>query len=147
MVQTSEQLGGQRCRETFGRSCEDFAVGDVYEHRPGRTITQAGNTWFILPTMNTHPLHFDAEHAKATLFAGDTLYAESAVPEKREAKSRPEAGLVEQMKELGLFGATIGQEWGGLGLGRINVAARGVGLADMATRVEAARRLVERNPA
>ncbi len=24
--------------------------------------------------------------------------------------------LVEQMKELGLFGATIGQEWGGLGL-------------------------------
>jgi alkylation response protein AidB-like acyl-CoA dehydrogenase len=26
------------------------------------------------------------------------------------------ADLVEQMKELGLFGATIGQEWGGLGL-------------------------------
>ena len=24
--------------------------------------------------------------------------------------------LVEQMKELGLFGATIGQQWGGLGL-------------------------------
>ena len=26
------------------------------------------------------------------------------------------AEMVEQMKEMGLFGATIGQEWGGLGL-------------------------------
>ena len=68
MVQTSKQLGGQRYRETFGRSYEDFAVGDVYEHRPGRTITQADNTWFTLLTMNTHPLHFDEEYAKATEF-------------------------------------------------------------------------------
>jgi acyl dehydratase len=68
MVQTPKQLGGQRYRETFGRSYEDFAVGDVYEHRPGRTITQADNTWFTLLTMNTHPLHFDEEYAKATEF-------------------------------------------------------------------------------
>jgi acyl dehydratase len=68
MVQTSKQLGGQRYRETFGRSYEDFAVGDVYEHRPGRTITQADNTWFTLMTMNTHPLHFDEEYAKASEF-------------------------------------------------------------------------------
>jgi acyl dehydratase len=68
MVQTSKQLGGQRYRETFGRCYEDFAVGDVYEHRPGRTITQADNTWFTLLTMNTHPLHFDEEYAKATEF-------------------------------------------------------------------------------
>jgi acyl dehydratase len=136
MVQTSKQLGGQRYRETFGRSYEDFAVGDVYEHRPGRTITQADNTWFTLLTMNTHPLHFDEEYAKATefgrclvaspltvailvgmsvtdvsqkaianlgwreirlpapVFAGDTLYAESEVLDKRESKSRPDAGLV-----------------------------------------------------
>jgi acyl dehydratase len=136
MVQTSKQLGGQRYRESFGRSYEDFAVGDVYEHRPGRTITQADNTWFTLLTMNTHPLHFDEEYAKATefgrclvaspltvamlvgmsvtdvsqkaianlgwreirlpapVFAGDTLYAESEVLDKRESKSRPEAGLV-----------------------------------------------------
>jgi acyl dehydratase len=136
MVQTSKQLGAQRYRETFGRCYEDFAVGDVYEHRPGRTITQADNTWFTLLTMNTHPLHFDEEYAKATefgrclvaspltvailvgmsvsdvsqkaianlgwreirlpapVFAGDTLYAESAVLEMRESKSRPEAGLV-----------------------------------------------------
>jgi acyl dehydratase len=68
MVQTSKQLDGQRYRETFGRSYEDFAVGDVYEHRPGRTITQADNTWFTLLTMNTHPLHFDEQYAKATEF-------------------------------------------------------------------------------
>jgi len=68
MVQNVRPLGGQRYRETFGRSYEDFAVGDVYEHRPGRTITQADNTWFTLLTMNTHPLHFDEEYAKATEF-------------------------------------------------------------------------------
>ena len=68
MVQNARQLGGQRYRETFGRSYEDFVVGDVYEHRPGRTITQADNTWFTLLTMNTHPLHFDEEYGKASEF-------------------------------------------------------------------------------
>jgi len=68
MVQDARQLGGQRYRETFGRSYEDFVVGDVYEHRPGRTITQADNTWFTLLTMNTHPLHFDEQYGKASEF-------------------------------------------------------------------------------
>ncbi len=57
-----------RYRESFGRYLEDFAVGDVYEHRPGRTITEADNTWFTLLTMNKHPLHFDAEYCKHTEF-------------------------------------------------------------------------------
>jgi len=68
MVHDVRQLGGQRYRESFGRSFEDFAVGDVYEHRPGRTITQADNTWFTLLTMNTHPLHFDEEYGRASEF-------------------------------------------------------------------------------
>jgi itaconyl-CoA hydratase len=68
MVQNARPLGGQRYRESFGRSFEDFAVGDVYEHRPGRTITQADNTWFTLLTMNTHPLHFDEQYGKASEF-------------------------------------------------------------------------------
>lgn len=68
MVQQFTPVGGRRFRETFGRSFEDFAVGDVYEHRPGRTITQADNVWFTLLTMNTHPLHFDEEYAKASEF-------------------------------------------------------------------------------
>ncbi|MBM4238380.1 MAG: MaoC family dehydratase [Gammaproteobacteria bacterium] len=136
MSHTPVPIGPQRYRESFGRYYEDFVVGDTYEHRPGRTISEADNTWFTLLTMNTHPLHFDAEYGKASefgrcivaspltlailvgmsvtdvsqkaianlgwrdirmtapVFAGDTLYAESSVLEKRESKSRPTAGLV-----------------------------------------------------
>jgi itaconyl-CoA hydratase len=57
-----------RFRESFGRAYEDFVVGHIYEHRPGRTITDADNVWFTLLTMNTHPLHFDYEFAKKTEF-------------------------------------------------------------------------------
>jgi hypothetical protein len=66
MVQTLKKIGEQRYRESFGRHFEDFEIGDVYEHRPGRTITETDNTWFTLLTMNTHPMHFDAEYAKAS---------------------------------------------------------------------------------
>jgi acyl dehydratase len=62
------EVAPQRYRESFGRYLEDFVVGDVYEHRPGRTITEADNTWFTLLTMNTHPLHFDAEYAARSEF-------------------------------------------------------------------------------
>lgn len=57
-----------RFRETFGRAFEDFVVGHVYEHRPGRTITDYDNVSFTLLTMNTHPAHFDYEFAKKTEF-------------------------------------------------------------------------------
>jgi itaconyl-CoA hydratase len=119
-----------------GRYYEDFEVGATYPHRPGRTLSEADNTWFTLLTMNTHPIHFDAEYARRTefgkplvvstltlavlvgmsvadtsrnavanlgwkeiklpkpVFAGDTLYAESTVLDKRESKSRPDEGIV-----------------------------------------------------
>jgi acyl dehydratase len=138
-----KQVGARTYRETFGRYYEDFQPGDVYQHRPGRTITQYDNISFTLLTMNTHPLHFDEEYAKHSefgrcivcspltvalmvgmsvtdvsqkaianlgwtdiklthpLFAGDTLYAESEVLDKRESKSRPGAGLV-MVKTVGL---------------------------------------------
>lgn len=57
-----------RFRETFGRYFEEFEVGHIYEHRPGRTITDADNVWFTLLTMNTHPAHFDYEYATKTEF-------------------------------------------------------------------------------
>lgn len=136
MVGAVKQTGEQRYRESFGRFFEDFQVGDVYEHRPGRTISQTDNIWFTLLTMNTHPLHFDEEYAKHSEFGrcivaspftvalmvgmsvtdvsqkaianlgwtdielthpvtpGDTLYAESEVLNKRESKSRTDAGIV-----------------------------------------------------
>ena len=131
-----KSVGERRYRGEIGRYFEDFTEGDIYEHRPGRTITETDNTWFTLLTMNTHPMHFDSEYAKHSefgkciicspltvalmvgmsvtdvsqkaianmgwtdirmthpLFAGDTLTAESEVLNKRESKSRPNAGLV-----------------------------------------------------
>lgn len=68
MVQHAKEVAGQVYRETFGRYYEDFTVGDTYQHRPGRTISEADNTWFTLLTMNTHPLHFDREYAAASEF-------------------------------------------------------------------------------
>jgi itaconyl-CoA hydratase len=130
------EVGPQRYRESYGRYFEEFTVGDVYEHRPGRTITETDNIWFTLLTMNTHPSHFDHVYAAKTefkrplvnspltvailvgmsvsdvsqkavanlgwkeirmtapVFAGDTLYAESEVIDKRESASRPQQGLV-----------------------------------------------------
>jgi len=61
-------LGGNRFREDPGLHYEDFEVGDVYEHRPGRTVTETDNIWFTLLTMNTHPLHFDSHYAARTEF-------------------------------------------------------------------------------
>ena len=68
MVQNWKQVGPQRYRETFGRYFEDFHVGDVYEHRPGKTILESDNHMFTLLTLNTHPMHFDAEFARASEF-------------------------------------------------------------------------------
>lgn len=62
------EVAPRRYRAEIGRWYEDFTVGDVYEHRPGRTITEADNVWFTLLTMNTHPLHFDREYAAGTEF-------------------------------------------------------------------------------
>ena len=68
MVQNWKQIGPQRYRETFGRHYEDFQVGDVYEHRPGKTVLESDNHLFTLLTLNTHPLHFDAEYGRGTEF-------------------------------------------------------------------------------
>jgi acyl dehydratase len=51
-----------------GRAFEDFEVGDVYEHPLGRTVIAADNVWFTCLTMNTNPMHFDAEYAARTAF-------------------------------------------------------------------------------
>jgi acyl dehydratase len=118
-----------------GRYFEDFAVGDIYRCRLGRTITEADNTWFTLLTNNTNQIHFNTEYGKRTefgkclvnsaltlaivaglgvadvsengfalgwdqitlpnpVFAGDTLYSESEVVEKRESRSKPQWGIV-----------------------------------------------------
>jgi itaconyl-CoA hydratase len=62
------EIAPGRFRQELGRFYEDFEVGHVYEHRPGRTITEADNVWFTLLTMNQHPLHFDTCYAAGTEF-------------------------------------------------------------------------------
>lgn len=51
-------------RETFGRYLEEFEVGDIYKHWPGKTITEMDDHLFCLLTMNHNPLHFDNEYVK-----------------------------------------------------------------------------------
>jgi acyl dehydratase len=68
MAASATEMAPRRYRQSHGRYFEDFAVGDVYEHRPGRTISEADNTWFTLLTMNQHPLHFDAAYAAKSEF-------------------------------------------------------------------------------
>ncbi|MFD4366081.1 MaoC family dehydratase [Rhodococcus sp. NPDC058521] len=116
---------------------EEYELGAVYEHRPGRTLTEADNVLFTTQTMNTQALHLDAAYGANTEFGerlinsmltlstlvglsvaqltqgtivanlgfseisfpkpmrhGDTLYAETAIEDKRESRSRPGQGIV-----------------------------------------------------
>ena len=116
---------------------EEFTVGQVFKHQPGRTVTEADNVLFTTMTMNPQPLHLDAAFASQTefgqrlvnslltlgiavglsvgdttlgttvanlgfdkiefpkpVFHGDTLYVETEIVDKRESRSRPDAGVV-----------------------------------------------------
>jgi|ERR1700730_1633634 itaconyl-CoA hydratase len=64
----SKILSENRYRQTIGRYFEEFTIGDVYEHRPGRTITDADNIQFSLLTMNNHPMHCDMAFAAKSEF-------------------------------------------------------------------------------
>ena len=59
-------VGENRYRETSGLYYEDFEPGDVFEHRPGRTITDVDNIWVTLLTLNVQQVHFDAAYAAKT---------------------------------------------------------------------------------
>jgi len=53
----------KRIRSEFGRYYEDFVVGSIIEHTPGKTITESDNNLFSLLTMNHHPVHLDWNYA------------------------------------------------------------------------------------
>ena len=53
---------------TRGKYYEELAVGDVYEHRPGRTVTEFDNTLWSLLSVNLQPLHLDAHFSESTEF-------------------------------------------------------------------------------
>jgi acyl dehydratase len=57
----------------FGRTFEEFEVGAVYKHWPGKTITEYDNHLFCLLTMNHHPLHLDSNYAERATDFGRTV--------------------------------------------------------------------------
>ncbi len=64
----------------FGRYYEEFEVGAVYQHWPGKTVTEYDDHLFCLITMNHHPLHLDANYAATTqqgrnLVVGNYVYS------------------------------------------------------------------------
>jgi itaconyl-CoA hydratase len=116
-------VGSNRYRTSYGRYLEDFALGAIYEHRPGRTITEvpmhcdshfAKDSEFGQPLVNSAftlavvvgmtvndvsakaiaNLGWKEINLTAPVHPGDTLYAESEVLEVRESKSRPTQGIV-----------------------------------------------------
>jgi acyl dehydratase len=64
----------------FGRYLEDFHVGDVLRHWPGKTITEYDDHLFCMITMNHHPLHtndwFAAESVQGrNVVVGNLVYS------------------------------------------------------------------------
>jgi acyl dehydratase len=65
----------------FGRCLEDFEIGDIYKHWPGKTITEFDDHLFCMLTMNHHPLHSDAWFAenqsvqKRNVVVGNLVYS------------------------------------------------------------------------
>ncbi|MGZ6921295.1 MAG: MaoC family dehydratase, partial [Oryzihumus sp.] len=57
----------------FGRSYEEFEVGAVYKHWPGKTVTEYDDHLFCLLTMNHHPLHLDTNYAEKTTQFGQNV--------------------------------------------------------------------------
>ena len=52
-------------KDNFGGYLEDFIPGDIYKHWPGKTVTESDNHLFSLLTMNTNPLHTDANYMRS----------------------------------------------------------------------------------
>jgi len=121
-----------------GLHYEEFEIGHIFHHATTRTVTETDNLLMTTLSMNTQPLHLDAEFASKTefgrplvnsmftlalvvglsvtettlrttianlgmrdirfpkpVFAGDTIRVETTVLDKRESKSRDNAGIVD----------------------------------------------------
>jgi acyl dehydratase len=64
MIPIMRKLGGNMPGKYF----EDLEAGMTFRHSIGRTITEADNTLFNALTMNTQPLHMNADYSSKTQF-------------------------------------------------------------------------------
>ena len=55
------------------RYYEDFEVGQVHRHWPGKTVTEADHVLFCLLTHNNHPIHIDAHYSSTATRHGKVL--------------------------------------------------------------------------
>ena len=60
------EVGVLRFRERSGLDFEDFAIGQLFKHRPGLTVSQQDNAEEALDTLNQAMLHYDARYAART---------------------------------------------------------------------------------
>lgn len=60
--------------ERFGGYFDEYEVGDVFRHWPGKTITEADDHLFCLLTMAASPLHTDRDFA-----AKESIYGKNVV--------------------------------------------------------------------
>jgi len=86
-----------------GLYLDELSVGELYEHRPGRTITESDNVLFTTLTMNNQGLHLDAAWAATqpfgkplvnSLFTLGTMIGQS-VPQLTEGTIIGQLGLDE----------------------------------------------------
>jgi acyl dehydratase len=82
----------------FGRAYEEFEVGAVYRHWPGKTVTEYDDHLFCLLTMNHHPLHLDSNYAgQSTEFGRNVVvgnYIYSLLLGKWPSTSKTDRGIV-----------------------------------------------------
>ncbi|MFD9483623.1 MaoC family dehydratase [Streptomyces sp. NPDC059991] len=60
------QITEGRYREVVGLGYHEMPVGLTIEHRPGRTVTDADNTWLTALAGNAAPIHTDAHYSSRT---------------------------------------------------------------------------------
>jgi acyl dehydratase len=59
--------------ERFGRYLDEFEIGAVFKHWPGKTVTEADDHLFCLLTMAASPLHIDRHFAKTEMSHGRNI--------------------------------------------------------------------------
>jgi acyl dehydratase len=59
--------------DRYGRFFDEFEVGDIYKHWPGKTITESEDHIFSMLTRAGSPIHIDSNYAKNELPSGKNL--------------------------------------------------------------------------
>ena len=59
--------------DRFGRYLDEFEIGDVFHHWPGKTVTEADDHLFCLLTLAASPLHIDRHYAATEMASGRNI--------------------------------------------------------------------------